>query len=240
MVANPSKFQLIYPGTFNINLSLFIEKTKITSVDVVKLLGIKIDSKLSFIPHVTEICKKSNQKLRALRRVRNFLSDEQTKLLINAYILSPFNYCPLVWMFCGKGGSNLIEKCHHRALCALKNEPIMDYNALLSDCNTVDIHARNLKLLLTEVFKSTHGLGPRIMHGIFTVLQSRYKLRSGQNLTLPLYKKYNSAFGVNTFDFRAVSSWNNLPSTIKSQDNLESFVKALDKISPKCTCKICT
>uniref|UniRef100_A0A7M5X3F0 Reverse transcriptase domain-containing protein n=1 Tax=Clytia hemisphaerica TaxID=252671 RepID=A0A7M5X3F0_9CNID len=64
MVANPSKFQLIYPGTFNTNLSLPIEKNNIKSVDVVKLLGIKIDSRLSFIPHITELCKKSNQKLR--------------------------------------------------------------------------------------------------------------------------------------------------------------------------------
>ena len=241
MVANPSKFQLIYPGTFNANISLPIEKNNIKSVDVVKLLGIKVDSKLSFNPHVTELCKKSNQKLRALRRERKFLSEDQAKLLVNSYILSPFNYCPLVWMFCGKGGSSLIEKCHHRALCALKNKSISNYDTLLTDCNSVGIHARNLKLLLVEVFKSTHGLGPRIMHGIFTTLQSRYKLRSGHTLALPSYKKYNSAFGVNTFDFRAVSSWNKLPSSIKSQDNLDSFIKALNEndILSKCTCNIC-
>jgi len=240
MVANPSKFQLIYPGTFNANLSISIADKNIKCVDVVKLLGIKIDSRLSFIPHVTEICKKSNQKLRALRRVRNFLSEDQAKLLVNAYILSPFNYCPLVWMFCGKGGSSLIEKCHHRALCALKNKTVTSYNTLLADCNSVNIHARNLKLLLAEVFKSTHGLGPRIMQGIFTTLESRYKLRSGHTLALPLYKKYNSAFGVNTFEFRAVSSWNKLPSSIKSHDDLNSFVKALNDVIPECTCKICT
>ena len=100
MVANPSKFQLIYPGTFNANLSLSVGNIEIKSVDIVKLLGVKIDSKLSFIPHVRDICKKSNQKLRALRRARNLLSEDQAKLLVNAYILSPFNYCPLVWMFC--------------------------------------------------------------------------------------------------------------------------------------------
>ena len=205
-----------------------------------KLLGIKVDAKLSFIPHVTELCKKSNQKLRALRRVRHFLTEDQTKLLLNSYILSPFNYCLLVWMFCGKGGSNLIEKCHYRALCTLKSKNFQSYDSLLTDCNAVSIHARNLKLFLTEVFKSTHGLGPKIMHGIFTALQSRYRLRSGQNLSLPTYKNYHSAFGVNTFDFRAVSTWNKLPSSIKSQDNLDSFVKALNDVFPICTCKICT
>ena len=79
------------------------------------------------------------------------------------------------------------------------------------------------------------------MHGIFTTLQSRYKLRSGH--TLAFYKKYNSAFGVNTFDdFRAVSSWNKLPSSPKSHDNLDSFVKALNgnDILSKSTCHACT
>ena len=116
MVANPSKFQLIYPGTFNADVSLPVGKYNIKSVEVVKLLAVKIDTKLSFNPHVTELCKKSNQKLRALRRVRHFLSEDQAKFLVNSYILSPFNYCPLVWMFCSKGGSDLIEKCHHLEL----------------------------------------------------------------------------------------------------------------------------
>ena len=64
-------------------------------------------------------------------------------------------------------------------------------------------------------------------------------LRSGHTLALPSYKKYNSAFGVNTFDFRAVSTWNRLPSTIKSEENLESFTNALKNVLPNCTCKIC-
>jgi len=239
MVANPSKFQLIYPGTFNANSSLRISNIKVDNVEVVNLLGIKIDSNLSFIPHVTDLCKKSNQKLRALRRVRSYISEDQAKLLINAYILSPFNYCPLVWMFCGKGGSNLVEKCHHRALRIFRNSG-QDYNALLTDCNVENIHAKNLKLLLTEVFKSIHNLGPPIMHDIFKTRQSVYKLRNGHTLALPSYKKYNSTFGVNTFDFRAVSTWNKLPSATKNTESLVSFKSALKTITPICTCKICT
>ena len=151
MVANPSKFQLIYPGTFNQNLSLKIKDIVLNNVEVVKLLGLKIDDKISLVPHVTELCKQSNQKLRALRRLRNFLSDDQTKILVNSYILSPFNYCPLVWMFCGKGGSNLIEKCNYRALRAIKNSSGVSYEDLLADCNVETIHARNLKLLSVQV-----------------------------------------------------------------------------------------
>ena len=82
----------------------------------------------------------------------------------------------------------------------------LEYEALLTDCNAESMHARSLKLLLTEVFKSIHHLGPPIMHDIFQTKQSVYKLYNGHTLALPLYKRYNSAFGVNMFDFRAVAT----------------------------------
>ena len=238
MVANPSKFQLIFPGFPNANISLNIGNITIKSVETVKLLGVKIDSKLTFLPHVTELCKRSNHKLRALKRVRNFISQKQTELLVNAYILSPFNYCPLIWMFCGKQGNRLIDRCHFRALRALKNDRGKDYASLLLACNAVNIHTRNLKLLILETFKSLHCSGPPILQKIFSVNQTKHKLRSGLTLDFPSYKRYNSTFGVNTFDFRAVITWNRLPSSIKSIHDYNSFKEALQSISPNCTCKI--
>jgi len=106
MVANPSKFQLIFPGTSNANISIQISNITISSVEIVKLLGVSIDSKLSFTSHIKELCKKSNKKIRALRRVRPFITRKKAELLLNAYILSSFNYCPLIWMFCGKEGDS--------------------------------------------------------------------------------------------------------------------------------------
>ena len=38
------------------------------------LLGVKIDSDLTFKPHVTSICSKANQKLHALTRVSKYTS----------------------------------------------------------------------------------------------------------------------------------------------------------------------
>ena len=64
-----------------------------------KLLGVKIDSKLSFENHVSSLCKKASQKLHALARVANFMDLAKLKSLMKAFITSQFNYCPLIWMF---------------------------------------------------------------------------------------------------------------------------------------------
>ena len=67
MQGNSGKCHLILsadgPSEMQIGESLF----KTTNFD--KLLGIKIDSQLAFDKHIKTICKKSNDKLRALARV---------------------------------------------------------------------------------------------------------------------------------------------------------------------------
>ena len=78
------------------------------------------------------------------------------------------------------------------------------------------------------------------MQNIFTEKQSNYDLRSGKSLAIPSYAKYNTTFGTNTFDFRAVMTWVNLPAKIKCQESLSLFKLALTRIVPKCGCKNCT
>ena len=53
-----------------------------------KLLGIHIDNKLAFDPHVGPLCKKAGQKLDALARIACSLKLEQRKLLLNVFITS--------------------------------------------------------------------------------------------------------------------------------------------------------
>ena len=120
MAANPAKFQLMFLGiNENKRLCLVINNNLVVGCNSVKLLGITIDRRLSFFPHVEEICNKANQKTKALLRIRNYLSFKQARLLSNAYIISAFSYCPLIWMFCGKSGDGLINNTHCRALRAV-------------------------------------------------------------------------------------------------------------------------
>ena len=81
-----------------------------------KLLGVKIDSKLSFENHVSSLCKKASQKLHALARVVNFMDLAKRKSLMKAFITSQFNYCPLIWMFHSRQLNNQINKIQERAL----------------------------------------------------------------------------------------------------------------------------
>ena len=115
MIANPEKFQTIFLGnknneSFMININDFVVKNSKS----VKLLGVVIDDKLwtNFIPHITNMCNKANQAIKGLLRVRKNLTQKKAELLCSAYILSRFNYCPLIWMFSGKKGASLVNHTH--------------------------------------------------------------------------------------------------------------------------------
>ena len=86
LVANPEKFQLIFPGTVNCTQSVRVENNIIACSNVVRLLGVNIDCQLSFDPHIIEVCKKALQKTKALLRIRGYLNQSQTDLLVNSYI----------------------------------------------------------------------------------------------------------------------------------------------------------
>ena len=76
------------------------------SSSTVDLLGTTLDKNLNFKSQTENSCRKANNKIKALFRIRSFLTLEQPKVLTEAYILSNFRYCPLVRMFCGKCGNN--------------------------------------------------------------------------------------------------------------------------------------
>ena len=80
--------------------------------DTEKLLGITLDKNLNYNYHAADICKKAGQKLHALARVAKFMDQEKLKTVMNAFILSQFSYCPVIWMFHDRSMHNKINKIH--------------------------------------------------------------------------------------------------------------------------------
>ena len=100
----------------NDNVSANIDDNTIISESKNKLLGIILDSKLSFEDHINNLCKKASQKLNALARVAPYMCLEKKKTVMKAFVASQFWYCSLVWMFHSRDLNNEINSLHERAL----------------------------------------------------------------------------------------------------------------------------
>ena len=201
-----------------------------------KLLGVIIDKKLEFNPYITDICRKANNKVRALLRIRRYLDLPKAELLCNSYIISCFNYCPLIWMFYNKTANKMIVSTHRRALSAVQMSFSQSYEELLASNKSESIHKKNLRLLVIEVYKCVSRLNPEFMWDYFLNKDINYSLRLGISLFLPPKKTTST----NDLVFRACQAWNKLPKTIKLASSLEKFksgIKDIDSIY--CMCKLC-
>ena len=143
MVANPEKFQLIFFGLKeDYELSIAINGDVIKMFDTINLLGVIIDSKLRFNEHVKIICQKTNNKVKAFSRVVRYLEPQKAILLYNSFILTNFNYCPLIWMFCGKTTDDKFSSVHKRTLRVLLNDYTSSLEELLHRKEEVTIHEK--------------------------------------------------------------------------------------------------
>ena len=108
MKANPDKCHFITSKDLVIN----VENNKITNIKCEKLLGIKIDHKLTFNAHIDEICKKAGQKMNALTRVIPCMNIIKRRSLLNTFFMSQSNYCLLTRMCHSRAKNNKINRLH--------------------------------------------------------------------------------------------------------------------------------
>ena len=80
------------------------------------LMNSKFNTTLSFEHHTASLCKKASQKLHALARIAHYMDFEKRRSLMKAFVISQFNYCPLIWMFHNRALNNRINKMQEQAL----------------------------------------------------------------------------------------------------------------------------
>ena len=124
MIANPDKFQSIIinrHGKFDpVNqYQLKFKQYEVTSSNIVVLLGIEIDDRLSFENHINTLVRKAAGQLNYLISKKHCLNKDAKQVLIQSFIMSNFNYCPLVWLFCSSMLKNKQECIQKRSLLFL-------------------------------------------------------------------------------------------------------------------------
>ena len=104
--------------------------------------------------------------------------------MIKSFIISQFDYCPLIWMILNRNLNKKINHIHERALRVVNDDYSSSFKDLPDKHNSVTIHQRNLQQLAIEIFQVKIGIAPMIMNEIFTFVKNNtYNLRSGMHLS---------------------------------------------------------
>ena len=110
-------------------------------------------------------------KLNAFSRFSSFTNLSSKKTLIEAFVYSQFNYCPLVWHFYSSPVNKKIESIQKRALIFLYNDFSSNYENLLEKAKKPTMEVKHLRILALEVHKALNNLIPTFIKD-FSVKQN--------------------------------------------------------------------
>ena len=132
-----------------------------------------------------------------------------TLILTKSFIISQFNYCPLIWMI-------------HSST----------FKDLLSKDKSVTIHKRNLQQLATEIFKVIKIIAPIILNETFTFVKNNtYNLRSGMHLSR--VNVHFTQYDAESIGNLGLQIWNHVPVHMKDLKALTTFKNQIKKWIPK-------
>ena len=235
MKLNEEKCHLLVFGEKDTETSINVGPSVIKESKEEKLLGVVIDQKLNFKQHLNTVCLKASQKLHALARASTYMPKEKTRMVMRAFIMSQFSYCPLIWMFHDIRVNAKINLIHERALRIAYQDRTSSFEELLITDNSVSIHQRNLQLLVTEIYRTRMNLNPPFMKEIFAEREIHYNLRVTSNI----YARKPRTTALENVSFLGQNLWRDLPLHLKESPTVKHFKKDIKFWNFICNCRLC-
>ena len=94
----------------NLPTSISIAGNVISVSSTVKILGVKLDSTLSFSDHVNDVVRGCNYQMRALRHIRRYMSRDVARSIAFSIVGSRLDYCNCLLYDMGTGLTNKLQR----------------------------------------------------------------------------------------------------------------------------------
>ena len=201
---NESKTKVLPLGDDPPYYELFADRTRppLEVVHDMKLLGLTIDSSLSFKAHIKSVCNKVNVKVSALRRVRRFIPSEVMVNIYKAFILPHLEYCAPVLLGLSSDLSNKLELNNQYAIrTLLKMAKSNSYGGLLTYVGLKTLEHRRFSHALSLFYKCLYNTGSNNIKEMFLFRNNGYDLRGFCTLNQPTY---NSRFITTPQDYGTI------------------------------------
>ena len=220
MKSNEKKYHVLL--STDETLQVNIGNSRINNSNCEKLLGIKIDWKLSLNDHIENKCKKTGAKLNTLTRVTQYMNTEKKRSMMNALFLLQFNYCPLTWMFHNRSLNHKKNRLHERCLRVIYNDSHSCYDESLNLDNSVSVHHRNLQISATTMFRVYTGSATDILNEVF-LLKPRLNCNLSNQLEFAVRPIKSVRYGLNSLAYLGPRIWELLLNNLKRLEPAEAF-----------------
>ena len=239
LLMNETKTEFLLIGTKQQLAKVNVDHVKVGNADIhvvlhspVKNLGVWLDSNLSMVELITKASSSAYFHLYNIRRIRKYLSRENMKTLVHAFVSSRIDYCNSLLYGVPNCHLHKLQRVQNAAARLIFEESkYCHVTPLLKSLHWLLVKYRIIFKVLLITFKAIHGLAPVYISELISIRDislSRYCLRLTNSLTLnyPALKS-RKTLGDRSFLVAARKLWNELPCDIRDLNSINKFKMAI-------------
>ena len=206
---------------------LNLGEERIERKEVVKKLGIKMDTTMSMQNQVNNITSTCYYHLRIISKVRRYLTVDAARSLISAYVVSRMDYCNALLIELPAYLIKKIQRVQNYAARVINRTSWRDsISRQLKELHWLPVKERiNYKVLLF-VYKALNNLAPNYLRRLLKYRNINRTLRSSHQQYLTI-KRHKTRYGARAFSYIGPKLWNQLPLQLRTADTLLKFKTSL-------------
>ena len=219
---NASKTQIIVFTPKNLASHIHIDQVKLSDGCVIPVstmvsnLGSRLDSQLSYVPHINSICSQSYRLLRNLAAVRKFISTDDLRLLVQSIVVSRIDNCNSLLYGILALNINKLQKLQNFCARLIYKKKRRDHvTPLLVELHWLPIRQRIVFKILLITFKFYLNMAPLYISEIIE--------KSERNELLLKVPRASTPYGDRAFSICAPRLWNALPLHIRASNSMSYF-----------------
>jgi len=234
---NPSKTEFILFGsqqklsTVSSTKSISVVDTRVKVSPIIKYLGCYLDEHLDYKKFVSEKCKVIAMNIYLVRHIRQYLTTDSCKQLVQSLITSHLDYANSVLYGLPKCTIKRLQILQNRAAKLVLNWQTRDSSSeALKTLHWLPLCYRIKFKIACVVFKCLNNSdSPLYLKEMLTIRTSRYNIRSindgGKTLNVPQIKR--KSFASRSFAVSGPAVWNEIPSDLRSITDFIAFKRQL-------------
>uniref|UniRef100_A0A8C6M161 Reverse transcriptase domain-containing protein n=1 Tax=Nothobranchius furzeri TaxID=105023 RepID=A0A8C6M161_NOTFU len=216
-----TKFMLFGNESRYNELDIVINNVKIERVYEIKFLGVVIDSRICWKPHIKYVRGKLARGIAILGKAKYIFNQKALYILYNTMLLPYLSYCVEVWGNTYKSNLQTITTMQKRAIRLITNAGYLDHtNELFIKTRTMKFQDLVKYKTAQIMYKVRNKLMPDKIQKLFTEREGGYNLRGTLNLKI---HKFRTTLKQMCITIIGVKLWNNLEEEIKVSTNINVF-----------------
>ncbi|XP_057211858.1 uncharacterized protein LOC130567637 [Triplophysa rosa] len=208
------------------HLTIQLGCSTITPTKSARNLWVKFDDQLKFTSHIAATSRTCRYVPYNIRKIRPFLSEHASQLLVQALVISRLDYCNSLLAGLPTDAVKPLQMIQNAAARIVFNQPKRTHlTPLLISLHWLPVAARIKFKSLTLAFRTITANSPIYLNSVLQVYIPSCHLRSENEQRLVVPSQRGTKSLAKTFTYSVPLWWNELPASIQTAASFTSFSK---------------